>query len=94
MGVNVGNEHKEYHYHYQTEQAASANTTGADAARRGLGALGTAAVVGGSLLGGGGLGALAVNYFSKPATTIVQPAGDPNAYGFDGESVPKQPAGT
>lgn len=84
MGVQVGNEHKEYHYHYATAQnAASTVQTGA----RALSTAGKAAVLGAAVLGGGGLGALAMNYLSQPdPPAVVQPV-DPSAYGFDGESV-------
>jgi hypothetical protein len=70
MGVNVGNEHKEYHYHYGVAQQA--NTTGSTAAAvvreipkvaeqaAKLGGWSKAAIAAAALLGTGGLGVGAI----------------------------------
>lgn len=72
----------------QTAQPGAANPSPGG----GLSKLAIAAALS-AALGSGGIGALVANYFGKPSTTIVQPVGDPNIYGFDGESVPKRQAG-
>jgi len=75
VGVSIGN--KQYHYHYQTTQAAQANTTTApEAAPMASGSSTLAKVAAGAaLLGAGGIGTvglgLAIDYLTKPSPPAV-----------------------
>jgi len=78
VGVSIGN--KQYHYHYETTQAAQANTTTTEAspAMKATNTLGKIAA-GAALLGAGGIGTvgigMAIDYFTRPSPpVVVQPA--------------------